>query len=158
MDYPRLPTTISKGPHLAGEIATTLAIASIVFEHDITYSKKLIKGDEALFALALVRDFAKRKLYNRGPPCIESYYNSTDYFDEYMWGVVWLYFATGNNNYLSLTTDPSICKINDKACNEIPYLKILSWNNKLPAAMLLLTRMMMFHNSGYPNEEMLTMY
>jgi endoglucanase len=74
-------------------------------------------------------------------------------------GGVWLYFATGNNNYLSLATDPSIYnKINDKAFNEIPYLKILSWDYKLPAAMLLLTRMMRFHKFGRPNEEMLSMY
>lgn len=62
----------------------TEGVRYIIFEHDIAYSKKLIKGDEALFALA--RNFAKRKLYNHGQPCIEPYYNSTDYFDEYMWG------------------------------------------------------------------------
>jgi endoglucanase len=66
MEYPRPPTTISEGPHLAGEIATTLTVASIVFEYDIAYFKKLIKGDETLFALT--RDFAIIKLYNRGQP------------------------------------------------------------------------------------------
>jgi len=91
MGYPRPPTTISEGPHLAGEIATTLAVTSTVFEYDIAYSKKLIKGDEAIFALA--KDFAKRELY-------KSCYSSTNYFDEYMLGGVSLYFATGNNNYL----------------------------------------------------------
>ncbi|AES71759.1 glycosyl hydrolase family 9 protein [Medicago truncatula] len=129
-DYPRQPTTISEGPHLAGEIG----VRYIIFEHDIAYSKKLIKGDEALFALA--RNFAKRKLYNHGQPCIEPYYNSTDYFDEYMWGRCLIVFSF----------------------NEIPYLKFLSWNIKLPAAMLLLTKMMRFHKFGYPNEEMLSMY
>ncbi|KAM3359956.1 hypothetical protein P3S68_019667 [Capsicum galapagoense] len=40
----------------------------------------------------------------------------------------------------------------------ISYLRVLSWDNKLPAAMLLLTRMSIFLNPGYPYEEMLSSY
>jgi hypothetical protein len=40
----------------------------------------------------------------------------------------------------------------------IPDLSVLSWDNKLPAAMLLLTRFRMFLSPGYPYEEMLSMY
>ncbi|KAF3613130.1 Endoglucanase 25 [Capsicum annuum] len=40
----------------------------------------------------------------------------------------------------------------------ISYLSVLSWDNKLPAAMLLLTRMSIFLNPGYPYEEMLSSY
>ncbi|KAM3290304.1 endoglucanase 12-like [Capsicum chacoense] len=40
----------------------------------------------------------------------------------------------------------------------ILYLSVLSWDNKLPAAMLLLTRMSIFLHPGYPYEEMLSSY
>ncbi|KAG5237394.1 endoglucanase [Salix suchowensis] len=45
-----------------------------------------------------------------------------------------------------------------KALYRISDLSVLSWDNKLPAAMLLLTRYRIFLNPGYPYEEMLHMY
>lgn len=155
MDYPRPTITIDQGPDLAGEMAAALAAASIVFQDDDAYSKKLIKGAETVFAFA--RDSGKRAPYSRGEPYIAPYYNSTGYFDEYMWGAAWLYYATGNSTYISLATNPSVPK-NSKAFYMIPDLSVLSWNNKLPAAMLLLTRFRMFLNPGYPYEDMLHMY
>lgn len=155
MDYPRPTITINQGPDLAGEMAAALAAASIVFQDDVAYSKKLIKGAETVFAFA--RDSGKRAPYSRGEPYIAPYYNSTGYFDEYMWGGTWLYYATGNRTYISLATNPSVAR-NSKAFFMVPDLSVLSWNNKLPAAMLLLTRFRMFLNPGYPYEDMLSMY
>uniref|UniRef100_A0A5B7CBH6 Endoglucanase n=1 Tax=Davidia involucrata TaxID=16924 RepID=A0A5B7CBH6_DAVIN len=155
MDYPRPVQTANSGPDLAGEMAAALAAASIVFRDDKKYSSKLIKGAQTLFAFA--RDFGKRTTYCRGNPYIEPYYNSTGYFDEYMWGAAWLYYATGNNSYLSLATNPGLSK-NSKAFYMIPDLSVLSWDNKLPAAMLLLTRLRIFLNPGYPYEDMLRSY
>ncbi|OIW01820.1 hypothetical protein TanjilG_28883 [Lupinus angustifolius] len=155
MTYERSTITIFKGPDLAGEMAAALASASIVFQDDITYSTTLIKGATTLFAFA--RDSGKRSTYSHGDPNIQPYYNSTGYYDEYMWGAAWLYYATGNSSYISLATNPSIPK-NAKAFRMIPDFSVLSWNNKLPAAMLLLTRFRMFLNPGYPYEDMLKMY
>jgi hypothetical protein len=155
MDYPRPTTTIDEGPDLAGEMAAALAAASIVFLDDTAYSKKLLKGAETVFAFA--RDSGKRSTYSRGKPYIEPYYNSTGYFDEYMWSGAWLYYATGNSSYISLATNPSVPK-HSNAFYMIPDLSVLSWDNKLPAAMLLLTRFRMFLSPGYPYEEMLSMY
>lgn len=155
MKYPRPTTTISQGPDLAGEMAAALAAASIVFQDDVTYSKKLIKGAQTVFAFA--RDFGKRSPYSRGQPYIAPFYNSTGYFDEFMWGAAWLYYATGNNTYISLATNPSLPK-KASAFDMIPDLSVFSWDNKLPAAMLLLTRFRMFLNPGYPYEDMLSMY
>ncbi|KAF5482306.1 hypothetical protein F2P56_002888 [Juglans regia] len=155
MDYPRPTQICNAGPDLAGEMAAALAAASIVFRENDAYSKKLIKGAETLFAFA--RDGGRRRTYSRGNPYIAPYYNSTGYYDEYMWGGAWLYYATGNNTYLSLATNPGIPK-NSKAFYMIPELSVLSWDNKLPAAMLLLTRLRIFLNPGYPYEEMLRMY
>ncbi|KAG2719016.1 hypothetical protein I3843_03G238500 [Carya illinoinensis] len=155
MDYPRPTQTCNAGPDLAGEMAAALAAASIVFQDNDAYSKKLIKGAETLFAFA--RDNGRRRPYSRGNPNIAPYYNSTGYYDEYMWGGAWLYYATGNSTYLSLATNSGIPK-NSKAFYMIPDLSVLSWDNKLPAAMLLLTRLRIFLNPGYPYEEMLRMY
>ncbi|CAA2957515.1 endoglucanase 12 [Olea europaea subsp. europaea] len=155
MDYTRKTQTANSGPDLAGEMAAALASASIVFRDNTAYSKKLVKGAETLFKFA--RDFGKRTSYCRGNPFIEPFYNSSGYFDEYMWGAAWLYYATGNNTYFSLATNPGLSK-NSKAFYMIPDLSVLSWDNKLPAAMLLLTRIRMFLSPGYPYEDMLKSY
>ncbi|XP_028102452.1 endoglucanase 12-like [Camellia sinensis] len=155
MDYPRPVQTAVSGPDLSGEMAAALAAASIVFRDDNSYSSKLVKGAATVFAFA--RDGGKRTPYSRGNLYIDPYYNSTGYFDEYMWGAAWLYYATGNNSYVSLATNPGLPQ-NSKAFFMIPDLSVLSWDNKLPAAMLLLTRLRIFINPGYPYEDMLRSY
>ncbi|XP_022743148.1 endoglucanase 12 [Durio zibethinus] len=155
MDYKRPVQIAFSAPDLAGEMAAALAAASIVFRDNDDYSRKLIKGAQTVFAFA--RDGGKRRPYSRGNPYIEPYYNSTGYYDEYMWGSAWLYYATGNVSYISLATNPGLSK-NSKALYDIPSNRVLSWDNKLPAAMLLLTRYRIFLNPGYPYEDMLQMY
>ncbi|XP_007028162.2 PREDICTED: endoglucanase 12 [Theobroma cacao] len=155
MDYKRPVQTADAGPDLAGEMAAALAAASIVFRDNGAYSRKLIKGAQTVFAFA--RDGSKRRSYSRGNPYIQPYYNSSGYYDEYMWGAAWLYYATGNVSYISLATNPGLSK-NSKALYDIPTNRALSWDNKLPAAMLLLTRYRIFLSPGYPYEDMLHMY
>ncbi|XP_073040533.1 endoglucanase 12 [Primulina eburnea] len=155
MDYPRKSISISSGPEVAGEMAAALASASIVFRNNPTYSKKLVSGAKTVFAFA--RDGGRRTAYSRGNPYIAPYYNSTNYYDEHMWGAAWLFYATGNSSYFSLATNPGIPR-NAKAFYMIPDLSVLSWENKLPAAMLLLTRIRLFLSPGYPYEDMLRSY
>ncbi|OUZ99289.1 Glycoside hydrolase [Macleaya cordata] len=155
MDYTRPVTPTFSGPDLAGEMAAALASASIVFRDNTKYSEKLIKGATTLFRFA--RDSGKRTSYSRGDINIAMFYNSTGYYDEYMWGAAWMYYATGNSSYLQLATNKGITK-NAKAFSRIPDLSVLSWDNKLPAAQLLLTRMRIFLSPGYPYEEMLQSY
>ncbi|XP_010277803.1 PREDICTED: endoglucanase 12-like [Nelumbo nucifera] len=155
MDYDRPTQVATAGPDLAGEMAAALASASIVFRDDPAYSQKLVKGATALFKFA--RDSGKRTPYCRGNPYIETFYNSTGYYDEYMWGAAWMYYATGNSSYLALATNPGLPK-NSKAFLGIPDLSVFSWDNKLPAAQLLLTRMRIFLNPGFPYEDMLRSY
>lgn len=152
MDYPRPVQTAYAGPELAGEMAAALASASIVYNDNPAYSKKLIKGAEALFTFA--RDPSKRRPYSRGNPWIEPYYNSTGYFDEYLWSATWLYFATGNLKYLKLATNPGITK-NAMTSKWTKKTSILSWDNKVPSSLMLLTRIRMFHAPGYPYEQAL---
>ncbi|KAH7569767.1 hypothetical protein JRO89_XS06G0263800 [Xanthoceras sorbifolium] len=155
MDYKRPVQTINAGPDLAGEMAAALAAASIVFRDNAAYSKKLIKGAQTVFAFA--RDTGRRRRYSRGNPSIEPYYNSTGYYDEYMWAAAWLYYATGNVSYIRLATNPGLPR-NSKAFSGIHDLSVPNWDNKLPAAMLLLTRIRIFMSPGYPYEGMLQMY
>lgn len=155
MDYPRPVQTSSSAPDLAGEMAAAMAAASIVFRDDPAYSKKLSRGAETVFGFA--RDKGRRTRFSKGNPFIEPFYNSTNYFDEHMWGAAWLFYATGNNTYFRLATNPGLPS-NSKAFYMIPDLSVLSWDNKLPAAMLLLTRARIFLNPGYPYEDMLKSY
>ena len=45
MEYQRRTISIHQGADLAGEMAAALASASIVFQDDVAYSKKLIKWE-----------------------------------------------------------------------------------------------------------------
>ncbi|KAI3501708.1 hypothetical protein L1887_29676 [Cichorium endivia] len=155
MDYKRPTQRITSGADLGGEMAAALASASIVFRDDIAYSKKLVQGAATVWTFA--RDSGKRSRYSRGNLFIEPYYNSTGYYDEYMWGGAWMYYATGNISYLSLATNAGIPK-HAKSLMDIPSQRVLSWDNKSPAAMLLLTRIRLFLNPGYPYEAMLSSY
>ncbi|KAI9107172.1 hypothetical protein K1719_021781 [Acacia pycnantha] len=155
MDYPRPTQMITAGPDLAGEMAAALAAASIVFRDNTSYSQTLANNAAKLYVFA--RDSGKRSPYSRGNLNIEPYYNSSGYFDEYMWSGAWLFYATGNSSYLNLATNPSVAK-NSKALLMVRDLIVPSWDNKLPLAMLLLTRLRIFLNPGYPYEQMLGMY
>ncbi|KAI3967599.1 hypothetical protein MKW92_003474 [Papaver armeniacum] len=155
MNYPRPVQTTTAGSDLASEMAAALASASIVFIDNRKYSQKLIKGATALFAFG--RDKDKRARYSKGKPDIEQFYNSSGYYDEFMWGAAWMYYATGNASFLSLATNPGIPK-NANAFFRSADIGVLSWDNKLPAAELLLTRMRIFLSPGYPYEDMLRSY
>lgn len=155
MNYDRPVITSTTAPDLGGEMAAALAAASIVFRDDTAYSKKLITGAAAVYRFA--RDGGRRTPYSRGVIDIAQYYNSTSYWDEYMWAAAWMYYATGNNSYISFATDPRLPK-NAKAYLRVPDFGVLSWDNKLPAAELVWTRLRIFLNPGYPYEESLMLY
>ncbi|KAG6389185.1 hypothetical protein SASPL_150644 [Salvia splendens] len=77
-------------------MATALAATSIIFRDNHAYSKKLAEGAKNVFAFG--REAGRRTRYSRGNPFIEPYYNSTGYYDEYIWGSAWLFYATGNSS------------------------------------------------------------
>ncbi|KAG6516396.1 hypothetical protein ZIOFF_026855 [Zingiber officinale] len=155
MDYPRPVMIANSAPDLGGEVAAALAVASIVFHDDAAYSKKLLRGAAAMYKFA--RDPRRRTPYSRGNLATELFYNSTGYWDEYMWSAAWMYYASGNDSYARFATNPRLPK-NAKAFMQIPNLGVFSWDNKLPGAQLLLTRLRLFLNPGYPYEETLSRY
>eukprot|EP00249_Psilotum_nudum_P001463 c13927_g1_i1 orf=524-2356(-) len=153
MDYQRQAYSCGQCSDLAAEMAAALAAASIVFKDDRVYSQKLVHGGEVLF------DFSRksRGRYSQSIPDAKLFYNSTGYYDEYVWGGAWMYYATGNSSYLQLITNKGIAK-NAGAFSGGPYYGVFDWDNKLAGAQVLLTRLRLLLSPGYPYEDVLRQY
>ncbi|KAH7447326.1 hypothetical protein KP509_01G101500 [Ceratopteris richardii] len=153
MDYDRPALTCGSCSDLAAEMAAALAAASVVFKDDRKYSETLVHGAKVLF------DFARgpRSRYSASVPDAEQFYNSTGYWDEYVWGSAWLYFATGNSIYLLLSTNRELAKHADGIDTSLDN-RVFSWDNKLPGAQLVLTRLRLMMNPGFPYEDVLNLF
>ncbi|KAJ1271724.1 hypothetical protein BS78_06G148000 [Paspalum vaginatum] len=157
MAYPRPSLSVSSAPDLGGEIAAALAAASIAFRDDDAYSKKLVHGAATMYEFA-TRDWtSQHTTYSSHRRETEPFYNSTGYWDEYVWGAAWMYYATGNTSYIAFATDPALAD-HAMAFHDILDFSVFSWDNKLPGAGMLLSRLRMFLNPGYPYEESLIGY
>ncbi|MFS7895924.1 putative cellulase [Helianthus anomalus] len=153
INYPRPVTECSSCSDLAAEMAAALASASIVFKDNKPYSKKLVRGAATLWQFA--RD--QRGIYSSGGADAGMFYNSSMYWDEFVWGGTWMYYATGNQSYLYLSSHPKLAK-HAGAFWGGPDYGVLSWDNKLTGAQVLLTRLRLFLSPGYPYEETLHTY
>lgn len=125
IDYERPVTECIGCSDLAAEMAAALASASIVFKDNKAYSQKLVHGAKTLFKFSRIH----RGRYSNGNEAA-IFYNSTGYWDEFIWGATWLFYATGNSSYLRLATAPGLAK-NAGAFRERPFDHVLSWDNKL---------------------------
>ncbi|MBA0724557.1 hypothetical protein Golax_021242 [Gossypium laxum] len=150
IDYPRPVYECHSCSDLAAEMAAALAAASIVFKDNKAYSQKLVHGARTVFQFA--RD--QRGRYSAGGSDPALFYNSSSYWDEFVWGGAWLYYATGNSSYLQLATHPKLAK-HAGAFWGGPDYGVLSWDNKLAGAQVLLSRLRLFLSPGYPYEEIL---
>ncbi|KAJ6832420.1 endoglucanase 10-like [Iris pallida] len=148
--YPRPVYECHSCSDLAAEMAAALAAASIVFKDSKTYSEKLVHGAKTLFTFAR----NQRGRYSAGGSDAAIFYNSTSYWDEFVWGGAWMYYATGNTSYLTLATTPGIAK-HAGAFWGGPDYGVFSWDNKLIGAQVLLSRLRLFLSPGYPYEEIL---
>ncbi|KAJ6399061.1 hypothetical protein OIU77_019747 [Salix suchowensis] len=138
---------------LAGEIVAALSAASIVFKEDTGYSIKLIHSAEKLFEVATKNDTGHHQgTYTAVEDCggeARTYYNSSGYQDELIWGGTWLFFATGNTSYLGYAAGNFNAAEGEETASE---QGVFYWNNKLTANAVLLTRLRYFHDLGYPYE------
>ncbi|KAF3331885.1 endoglucanase 9-like protein [Carex littledalei] len=150
IDYPRTVTECHACSDLAAEMASALAAASIVFKDNKKYSQKLVHGATTLFKFS--RD--QRGRYSSGGSDASFFYNSTSYWDEFVWGGAWMYLATGNSSYLQLATNPTMAR-HAGAFWGGPDYGVFSWDNKLTGAQVLLSRLRLFLSPGYPYEEIL---
>ncbi|KAI3903075.1 hypothetical protein MKW92_012132 [Papaver armeniacum] len=153
MDYPRDVHECHRCSDLAAEMAAALASASIVFKDNKKYSKKLVHGAVTLYQFA--RD--KRGRYSADITDASIFYNSTSYWDEFIWGATWLFYATGNTSYLERATSQVLAK-HAGAFSGGPSYGIPSWENKLTGAQVLLSRLRIFLSPGYPYEDMLSTF
>lgn len=129
IDYPRPVTECHACSDLAAEMASALAAASIVFKDNKKYSQKLVHGATTLFKFSR----EQRGRYSAGGSDASSFYNSTSYWDEFVWGGAWMYLATGNSSYLQLATNPTMAK-HAGAFWGGPDYGVFSWDNKLTGA------------------------
>lgn len=150
IDYPRPVTESHSCSDLSADMAAALASASIVFKDNKAYSKKLVTAARTLFKFS--RD--RRGRFSSGNEA-SVFYNSSGYWDEFIWGATWMYYATGNSSYLQLATTHGLAKHAGAFSGE---REVLSWDNKLPAAQMLLTRLRLFIDPGYPYEDMLSVF
>jgi endoglucanase len=92
-------TEACPGSDLTGEAAAALASSAIVFKtDDPTYSAKLITQAKSLYEFA--DDF--RGKYDACITAASGFYTSfSGYWDELVWGALWLYEATGDATYLT---------------------------------------------------------
>lgn len=89
------------GSEVAAETAAAMAAASMVFRAtDAIYADLLVTHAKQLFNFS----DNHRASYSLTIPAVQDYYNSTGYGDELLWGAAWLYYATGDNNYLAYVT------------------------------------------------------
>jgi hypothetical protein len=112
-------------------MAAALAAASIVFKDNRAYSHKLLHGATTVWDFA--DDKNRRGRYSPRGTDAAKFYNSTRYYDEFVWAGSWMYLATGNSTYLQRVTDPGLAK-NAGAFSVGKDYGVFSWDNKLPGA------------------------
>ncbi|KAJ9166773.1 hypothetical protein P3X46_021476 [Hevea brasiliensis] len=139
---------------LAGEIMAALSAASMVFQEDTAYSRRLIQSAKILFDVATKNDSDHvQGTYTAVDTCggeARMFYNSSGYKDELIWGGTWLFFATGDVSYLRYATNHFGAAEEEETISE---KGVFYWNNKLTATAVLLTRLLYFHDMGYPYED-----
>ncbi|CAM6088915.1 unnamed protein product [Calypogeia fissa] len=158
IDYSRYAYSVTAGSDLAGEMAAAMAAASIVFKDQTSYSNKLLAAAKALLFFA--EDHGKRTRYTAqvSDPDSLRFYNSSGYWDEYLWANAWLYFASGNVSYLARATTPGLARNANAGALGTRFYGILSWDNKLLGAQVLLTRLRIMESPPYPYEDQLTQF
>lgn len=116
------------GSDLAGESAAALASSSMVFKSsDPTYAATLLANAKQLYTFA----DTYRGTYDKCITAAQGYYNSwSGYWDELVWGALWLYRATGDSTYLAKaeTYYAQLPKMNQTTTPE--YNWTLAWDDK----------------------------
>ncbi|WP_405592257.1 glycoside hydrolase family 9 protein [Streptomyces sp. NBC_01190] len=116
------------GSDLAGEAAAALASSSMVFKgSDPSYAATLLVNAKQLYSFA----DTYRGTYDKCITAAQGYYNSwSGYWDELVWGAIWLYRATGDSTYLAKaeTYYAQLPKMQQTTTPE--YTWTLAWDDK----------------------------
>ncbi len=139
MDRPAYKIDAScPGSDLAGETAAAMAASSLVFrDSDPSYADELLVHAEQLYDFA---DTYRGKYSDCITDATNFYRSWSGYEDELTWGAVWLYLATGEQNYL----DKAVASTDDWGTEgQTPYWGYKwthAWDDKHYGAQLLLAQ------------------
>ena len=126
------------GSDLTGQAAAAMAASSIVFKtDDPTYSATLLAQAKSLYEFA--DDY--RGKYDACITGASGFYTSfSGYWDELVWGAIWLYKATGDTTYLTKaeTYFANLNKANQTTTPE--YAWTISWDDSSYASYILLAQ------------------
>ena len=114
------------GTDVACETAAALASASMLFkDSDPAYSAELIDHAKSLY------DFGDqyRGFYTEAIPA-GCCYPSGNYYDELVWGALWLYKATGDESYLRKAEEEYDNMITNPSGRPVDFLWSLVWEDK----------------------------
>ncbi|GIV95827.1 MAG: hypothetical protein KatS3mg057_0484 [Herpetosiphonaceae bacterium] len=127
------------GSDLAGETAAAMAAASIVFRpSDPTYADTLLNHATQLYSFA---DTYRGK-YSDCITDAQSFYNSwSGYWDELVWGALWLYRATNDAAYLSKAEQYYANLSNQSQQNVKSYKWTHAWDDKSYGSYVLLAKL-----------------
>jgi hypothetical protein len=139
MKRPAFKITAEKpGSDLAGETAAALAAASIVFRPtDAAYAATLLKHARELYTFA----DQHRGKYSDAIPDAQNFYRSwSGYWDELVWGALWLHRATGEAAYLQ-KAESYYANLNTTDGNKLKNYKWThAWDDKAYGCYVLLAR------------------
>jgi endoglucanase len=122
------------GSDLAGETAAALAAASIAFRPtDAGYADRMLGHAMELYTFA---DTYQGKYSDCMEGAKDFYRSYNGYWDELVWGALWLYRATDNPKYLQKAEDYYSQLNMDKE-----YKNTQSWDNKANGSVLLLAKL-----------------
>ncbi|MBQ4820417.1 glycoside hydrolase family 9 protein [Aquimarina sp. MMG016] len=128
-------TAAQPGTDVVCETAAALASTSILFkDSDPAYSAKLIEHAKSLY------DFGDqyRGFYTDAIPA-GCCYPSGNYYDELVWGALWLYKATGDITYLQKAETEYDNMINNPQGRPVDFLWSLVWEDKSYGSFVILS-------------------
>jgi endoglucanase len=115
------------GSDVVGQSAAALAASSILFKSsDASYAATLLSHAKSLYEFA----DSYRGTYDACIPDVTAYYKSwSGYWDELVWGAIWLYQATGDQTYLTKATTyyANLGKMNQSTTPKYNYT--MSWDD-----------------------------
>ncbi|EFA77671.1 putative glycoside hydrolase [Heterostelium album PN500] len=122
--------TNKPGTDVVMEAASALASASIIWKGiDSSYSSSCLSHAAKLYSFGM----NYQGKYSDSIPEADSFYHSSNYKDEIVWGSIWMYKATGSASYLA-TAEQYYANYGLNYWGNPP----LSWDNKAPGCSLLL--------------------
>lgn len=132
-------TEACPGSDVVGQSAAALAASSILFKpSDPTYAATLLSHARSLYEFA----DTFRGTYDACIPDVGAYYKSwSGYWDELVWGAIWLYKATGEQAYLTKATAyyANLGKMNQSTTPKYNYT--MSWDDNTFGAYILMAEL-----------------